>query len=198
MTRLTQLHRTRNPAILSDVIPNSDSPVTIAARVLAFMGQFSQTQFMIDWVIELYFRDVAPDALPILKKTLLANLADRHRIDLLEAVAASINYAGDLSTAKGAFDRAKRTRDFLGHAQGVAELWNPATQRRELAVTHETGRRHALVPDPLLPDTIDELQADCRWISDHAIRIIFEGNLSQIVDATGKPSEPPLPPPRPR
>lgn len=178
------------------LVTADDQP--LEARILAFMGQFSQTQFIIDWAIELYFQDRTPGAIAKLRKTFLKNMNDSHRIDMLEAVAADVGYSGDLSAVRDVFNRAKQTRDFIGHAQGVGNTWNSTTQSFEVFVTHERDRRRPLVPDPILPDTFDQLQEDCRWISDHTIRIIFEGSLSKIINFSGEPSQPPLPPPHPR
>jgi hypothetical protein len=166
----------------------------VERRVLEFLGEFSRTQSGIDTALSMYVERQMPNLGPQIVKAHLSRIRDENRIKFLIGLAKDVGYQGDLSNASRIYDRAKETRDLIGHSPGVGVVWHQ--HQLVVMVAREAGynpQRLKKVPDPLRPETFDRLQNDCAWLGQHVWRLAYEAKLTHFVDVSGQPAEPPAP-----
>lgn len=158
------------------------------------MGAFSQLQETIDWALERFMLHQMPEVGQLIAKHYLRRIRDDERLSCLLALATDTGYSASLAEARFRFERAKQTRDLVGHSGAVAQAWNAQTKDWIVAISHRPGQKGSRVPSPLTPATFERLSNDCQWITAHVLRLTYEANLSDFIDFTGQPVEPPLPP----
>jgi hypothetical protein len=166
-------------------------------RAMLFMGAFSAAQFAIDSVLTLYLQRQVPQLGPALIKS-MGRIRDQQRMPLFEAFAAEVNYQYDSPCFGTVYERARQTRNRVGHAQAILGPVHVAGEPARMLVTHVPSGRSHLIPDPLMPSTFTRLAADCDWLGQHARRAGYVAEPLWFVDSTGSPSEPPVPPAMPQ
>lgn len=162
--------------------------------VLLFVGKFAGVQFHIDTAVRAQLESHMTVLGPVVADQLLTRVRDDQRRTLIIALADEVKYSGDLRNFKYVFDRAKSARDLFGHAQQIAEAWNPANGSWALGVATRAGTKWPdLLPSPLVVDSVKGLIADCEWMSAVVTRLLFEMGW-RVFALDGTDLEPPVPP----
>ena len=162
-------------------------------RAMQLMGAFSATQFAIDSVLTFYLKRASPRLGPALINA-MGRIRDHQRVPLFKAFCEEVNYQVDWPRFEKTYERARQTRNLVGHAQAILGPVFSVGALPKMQVTHVPSGRSNLVPDPLEPSTFTRLAADCDWLSQHARRAGYVAEPAWFIDATGNPSEPPVPP----
>src|SRR3954451_24912729 len=92
------------------------------------MGAFSQLQETIDWALERFMLHQMPEVGQLIAKNYLRRIRDDERLSCLLALATDTGYSASLAEARFRFERAKQTRDLVGHSGAVAQAWNAQTK----------------------------------------------------------------------
>ncbi|GAB3305722.1 hypothetical protein EK0264_05045 [Epidermidibacterium keratini] len=169
-------------------------------RVLRFMGSFAKAQLMMDGALQQILASKLPQLGQTLSDMFLTRIRDDQRLSCFLALARETGFEFEVAAFKTVYDRAKQTRDLIGHSYGVlGPVYGP--QGREVVVVNSQPERKRIhVPDPLLPATFDRLTVDCEWIESNALRLLFEAGVTDFVSWNGAefvPAEPPVPTARP-
>lgn len=173
--------------------PDRESFDDLHERVLKFMGAFANMQFSMDTAVRTFLTKRLPHLGPALVEQFLSRQRDQQRLPCFIAFAEETGYMRDLVPLKRVYNRAKQTRDLIGHSLGVhGPVLHPGGPPT-VGVTYLRTTKKNLVPTPLLPSTFDRLANDCGWIGAHAMRALFEANVNQFTSLTGEPVEPPIP-----
>jgi hypothetical protein len=166
-------------------------------RAMRFMGAFSATQFAIDSVLTLYLQRETPQLGPALIKA-MGRIRDHQRVPLFKAFSQEVSYQADWTRFEKIYERARQTRNLVGHAQAILGPVYSAGGLPKMLVTHVPSGKDGLIPDPLEPSSFTRLTADCDWLSQHARRAGYVAEPTWFIDAAGNPSEPPVAPPLPQ
>lgn len=164
-------------------------------RVIKFMGRFTTAQHGMNTAIESYLTRKMPVLGPALADEFFGRIRDDQRLRVFVAFARDCGYSGDLTDFRRIYDRAKQTRDLIGHSLDVTgPVWGSAGWH--VGVTRLRTTKTNLVPSPLLPSTFDRLGHDCDWMDQHAMRALYEFDASIFVAPPGWTAPEPAIPPR--
>ncbi|WP_159096562.1 MULTISPECIES: hypothetical protein [Miniimonas] len=130
---------------------------------LEFMGAFAGVQNGIETLLAFYLSRFSPELSKAVAKRHFARLSDDERWTYVKAWARDAGYTGELlEDASNAFWRCKRVRDFLGHPRTALVL---ARDFEDATYCYQVPEdRRALLPDPLTPEALRVLGAECRWL----------------------------------
>jgi hypothetical protein len=176
--------------------PDGEDYSELEAKALRYLGRFSATQMAIDTAIQMLLKARLPALGPYVYSEFLARMTEDRRVKCMLKFADDVGYAGDLSSVAARYRRAKQVRDLIGHGVGlVGPSWNPQTKQRSIGIARPAGMKVNLVPEPLVPSTLERLGNDCAWISGHVYRALYESEIVKFANLTGaQPVEPEVPP----
>ena len=173
-------------------IPSGEDFDGLDGHVLRFTGAFSEVQFLIETIVGMHLRRQMPHLGSALVKHTMSRLTDDQRNKLFRALAREVQYSGDLTNFGVIFERAKQLRNKVGHALSIGPVVAPGRQL-VVGVTHTLTSKTDAVPEPLLPSTFIRMTADCKWLTQHVLRVGYVAQPDAFKDAAGNPSEPPDP-----
>ncbi|MGW4769841.1 hypothetical protein ACWEO2_17570 [Nocardia sp. NPDC004278] len=157
---------------------SEDTDIRILA--LELVGRFAKLQETVDALVALYFQKRTPGMLWYLKqKRATSNISDADRPQLVLAIAADLQVAGDRGAFREVFVKVKQVRDYVGHGSRI-ETPNPDT----LVITKNFVTGFGGKEEPALTVTRDELAArllDLDWLSQHVLYVMSTGGLVEKV-----------------
>lgn len=173
--------------------PDGETYDDLHERILKFMGAFASMQFSMDTAVESLLRKRLPVIGPVLISQFMSRQRDDQRLSCFLAFVEETGYARDLAPLPQIYERAKQTRDLIGHSLNVLGPVHQVGGVRIVGVTRLYTTKNALVPSPLVPSTFDRLTNDCEWVHAHAIRALYEADVTKFITFAGEDAEPPIP-----
>lgn len=116
--------------------PRMGDEQQLERRVLTFMGAYASVQSSIDTASEYYFKKTMPALGPRFMGDYLPRISDDVRAPYFLLMAKDLGYAGDLRAFNAVYNRAKATRDLVGHSEGLAVVWDKGDWR--VAITRRS------------------------------------------------------------
>lgn len=162
------------------------------ARALILMGRYEAMASIMDWVVSTVLHSRVPQLGQALMEGKLRRIPDEERLQYFVAAADDVGYSGDLSNARPIYDRAMQARDLVAHCGHIEAARHEGSVPHVGFVLYEETNLD-LLPDPFVPSSFERLGNDCGWLSDHAVRVIYEAGLAATSDLTGSTDEPPRP-----